>query len=136
MVGVQSDWRRDLKWTVRLNLGRDDADGHFARLGCELQWRQGDHLATAWSSVQRQPRRRQWIDNFVGDGIGGVDYVFARLDQRTWDLTWRSSVLFDRNSSLELYLQPFLTVGDYADARAWRAPTATSSAPTRPTASR
>ena len=49
-------------------------------------------------------------------GIGGVDYVFGELDQMIWDLTLRSSILFNRDNSLQLYLQPFLTCGDYANA--------------------
>ena len=32
-------------------------------------------------------------------------------------MTLRSSYLFDRDNSLELYLQPFLTVGDYSNLR-------------------
>jgi hypothetical protein len=32
-------------------------------------------------------------------------------------LTLRSSILFSRNQSLEIYAQPFITVGDYHEAR-------------------
>ena len=51
-----------------------------------------------------------------------MSFTFGELDQRTWDLTLRSSFLFDRNHSLELYLQPFLTVGDYANLRELASP--------------
>ena len=43
--------------------------------------------------------------------------LFGELDQQVWDLTFRSSVLFNRDQSLQLYVQPFLTQGDYADPR-------------------
>ena len=33
-----------------------------------------------------------------------------------WDLTLRSSILFDRDNSLQLYVQPFLTRGNFANA--------------------
>ena len=46
-----------------------------------------------------------------------MSYAFAPLDQRTWDVTLRSSVLFTRDQSLELYVQPFLTTGSYGEAR-------------------
>ena len=61
----------------------------------------------------------QWIGNVEnpGGGIGGVSYLFAELDQSTWDLTLRSSLLFTRDQSLELYCQPFLTVGSYRNPR-------------------
>ena len=47
----------------------------------------------------------------------GIDYVFAVMDQRTWVLTLRTNYLLDRNRSLQLYVQPFLTRGRYTDAR-------------------
>ena len=61
----------------------------------------------------------QWTGNFdnPGGGIGDVSYTFARLEQRTWDVTVRGSWLFDRDKSLELYVQPFLTYGDFSDLR-------------------
>ena len=59
------------------------------------------------------------MNNFdaPGAGIGGVSYVFGELGQRTVDLTLRTNVLFTRDRSLEIYLQPFLTVGSYSNPR-------------------
>ncbi len=59
------------------------------------------------------------LDNFANPrgGIGGVSYVFAELDRRTVDLTFRANLLFGRNLSLELYTQPYQSVGDYHNAR-------------------
>ena len=50
-------------------------------------------------------------------GIGGKSYVFGRIHQQTVDLTLRSNILFNRKQSLEIYAQPFITVGDYHEAR-------------------
>jgi hypothetical protein len=50
-------------------------------------------------------------------GIGGKSYIFGELDTDTMDITLRSSVLFSRRQSLELYVQPFLVVGDYTKAK-------------------
>jgi Domain of unknown function (DUF5916)/Carbohydrate family 9 binding domain-like len=52
-----------------------------------------------------------------GIGIGGRSYVFGKINQKTVDLTLRSNILFSRTQSLELYAQPFVTVGTYAEAR-------------------
>ncbi|MEZ4652122.1 MAG: DUF5916 domain-containing protein [Candidatus Eisenbacteria bacterium] len=46
-----------------------------------------------------------------------MSYVFGEITQRTVDVTLRTNVLFNRNQSLELYLQPFLAVGDYTRPR-------------------
>ncbi len=49
-------------------------------------------------------------------GIGGVDYVFGKLDQTVSDITLRSNIIFNRDQSLQIYMQPFLTYGSYHDA--------------------
>jgi hypothetical protein len=50
-------------------------------------------------------------------GIGGESYIFGEIDSQTVDVTFRSNFLFSRSQSLELYLQPFLTVGDFTKAK-------------------
>ena len=64
----------------------------------------------------------QHIENFEAQsgGIGGVDYVFGQILQRTVDLTLRTNVLFSRTLSLELYAQPFITTGNYSNPRSLR----------------
>ena len=61
----------------------------------------------------------QWLDNLADPdvGIDGVAYVFGRLEQQIVDATLRASWLFDRDTSLELYLQPYLTTGTFSDPR-------------------
>jgi len=116
---LQTDRRKD--WNIEQEFGwsSSDASSSEFRSKTELNWVQNDRLAHAVSfEFADETRDAQWMGNYgTGAGIGGVSYVFGRIDQRTWNLTWRSSVLFDRDRSLELYLQPYLTVGDYGDAR-------------------
>ena len=68
----------------------------------------------------------QWMGNFAAapdvPEIGGVSYVFGELDNQTIDLTLRSNLLFTRTQSLEVYVQPFISTGIYADPRALAAP--------------
>ncbi|MFH1501585.1 MAG: DUF5916 domain-containing protein [Candidatus Eisenbacteria bacterium] len=61
----------------------------------------------------------QHVENFEnpGGGIGGVSYVFAEMDRRTIDATLRADILFTRNVSLQLYAQPYMTVGEFSNAR-------------------
>ncbi len=122
--GVSSDWRRPL--SVNLNLHRDLSD-HMdgKRLDVGLRWNQNEHFShTVGIGLSHTWNDAQWLWNYVNDGsqpgvngIGGIDYVFAVMDQRTWVLTLRTNYLLDRNRSLQLYVQPFLTRGRYTDAR-------------------
>ena len=49
-------------------------------------------------------------------------YVFAPLDQTTVSLDTRFNITFTPNLSFELYLQPFVSTGDYGTLSEFRAP--------------
>ena len=58
----------------------------------------------------------EWVTNLDDDGDGRDDhYVFGRLTTNTLDLTTRADMTFTPRLSLQLYLQSFVTVGDYED---------------------
>lgn len=89
-------------------------------LALGLEWVESSRLTHHISStIRRGHNEAQWIGNFPTPqgAIGGVSYAFAPLDQRTWDITLRSGLLFTRDQSLELYIQPYLTTGSYGTAR-------------------
>ncbi len=48
----------------------------------------------------------------VDDG-SGTGVIYGEMDSKTLDLTARADILFSPTLSLELYMQPFLTVGDF-----------------------
>ena len=59
-------------------------------------------------------RDAQWVENIDDDGDDTDDhFVYGELRTRTLDLTTRANIIFGRDLSLEIYVQPFLTVGDY-----------------------
>ncbi len=119
-VGFFTDRRRDFSLDVDFTRSADEAGSRYheievqgawvvnSKLTCEIEMTYG------WSHDDAQWVRN--VDN-PGGGIGDVSYTFAELDQRTWDLTLRGSYLFERDHSLELYFQPFLTFGDYGNLR-------------------
>ena len=61
---------------------------------------------------------QQWVDNFVDGGVAA--YTFARLYQATSSVTFRLNYTLTPTLSLESYLQPFLSTGDYTNWRALR----------------
>lgn len=65
----------------------------------------------------------QWIENFDEDADGADDkFVYGELDSQTLDLTTRANILFSRDLSLEVYVQPFISAGRYADFKALERP--------------
>ena len=57
----------------------------------------------------------QWYGNFRD--AAGTHYTFARLGQRTSSVTARVDYTMTPTLSLQVYAQPFITAGDYADHR-------------------
>lgn len=119
-VGIHTDSRKNLRFDVNVDWEGDTEGSHGIEYGMGASWVQNSRMShEAEVEFERGCSDAQWMGNFEtpGGGIGNVSYVFGELEQRTWDLTLRSSVLFDRDKSLEIYLQPFLTVGSYTNPR-------------------
>jgi hypothetical protein len=123
-LGVKSDSRKTLVVSLEGSHFRDtslnqDLNGEITvhwnqsssinhNLELEFHNRQDDtqYLATVVSA-----------DHPGAQGIGGLSYLFGRIHQQTASVTLRTNLLFSRDKSLEIYAQPFITVGDYAEVR-------------------
>ena len=118
--GLQTDSRSALNADFGVSVQSDAEGSRSLSLNSGLSWVQNSRMSHSLSAeYQRRHADAQWIGNVEnpGGGIGGVSYLFAEMDQETVDLTLRSSILFTRDSSLELYLQPYLSVGTHWNAR-------------------
>ena len=120
-VGMQTDWRRPISWEFEAAYVEDGWGGYFAEGEIENTWNIGPRGSISGEiSYWQRSEKSDYIDTIEHDdptlGIGGTSYVFGDLSQQTGAVTLRSNVLFSRSQSLELYLQPFLTVGDYSSA--------------------
>ena len=119
-IGFATDSRKDIAYEISTSHSGNEAGSRGNDIQLECEWVVNSNInlevevSHSWANEDAQ-----WVGNFEnpGGGIGDVSYTFGELKQRTWDVTLRSSFLFDRDKSLELYLQPFLTVGDYSNLR-------------------
>jgi hypothetical protein len=119
-IGIATDSRKNYTISLHAEGGHSEVGSTGLGIATTISWVQSGRLSSDVSgSFHAGHESDQWVGNFdnPGGGIGGVSYVFAELDHRTWDLTLRNSCLFTRDQSLEIYLQPFLTTGDYANPR-------------------
>lgn len=115
----ETDSRKPVYGFAFANLGSNAEDSRWRNLGAGITIRPGTRV-----EIRLRPRLRwrdddaQWVENIDDDGDETDDhFVYARLKSRTLDLTTRASFLFSRDLSLELYLQPFISTGDYRDYR-------------------
>jgi len=124
-MGGTTDWRKSV--SLHLEGSHDWGDEGMRNYGGSghLRWNANQHLSLSIGMGARSNHSEsQWIDNYEHDesqpgvtGIGGVDYVFGTLDQKTYDLTLRANMLINRDQSIQLYAQPFVTTGDYSSPR-------------------
>ncbi len=123
-LGGTTDWRKPASLNLEFYYDHGDKDRKGYGASTYLRWNQSEHLShNIGFSWNESENKDQWITNEANDGtqpgvtgIGGVDYIFGKLDQTTFDITLRTNILFNRDQSLQIYLQPFLTRGNYTNA--------------------
>ena len=71
--------------------------------------------ATVGFNATRNSDNTQWFGNFTD--IAGAHYAFGHLAQRTVALTLQASYAARRNLTIELYAEPFVSSGTYANIR-------------------
>jgi hypothetical protein len=102
----------------------DGGDSRSWRLSMGPNWQPTDRLEFSLRPSYRSTRDfAQWIENADEDGDGADDrYVFGELDNWVLDMTLRAACTFTPRLSLQLYMQPFVTAGDYGAVKALARP--------------
>jgi hypothetical protein len=121
-IGGGTDYRRRFSMSSEVEWWRDVSGTEATDLEADLRWNMSNRLshslALGFNDLHDDSQYIETIEH--GDpslGIGGSSYIYGELDAQTFDVTLRSNFLFSRSQSLELYMQPFLTVGDYTKAK-------------------
>jgi hypothetical protein len=113
---LSGDRRQRLSWTVAASGSmQDQTDGRSMGLEALAEFRASPQMQLSlnpfveWNQVAAQ---------YVGqrsDDAGARHYLFGSLDQTTVGLTARLSYTLTPRLSLQLYGQPFISAGAYAD---------------------
>jgi hypothetical protein len=113
---ISSDSRK--RWGVGFFLfgTHDAADGWGRNMGINLRLQPSGRLqANVRANYTRAEDSAQWIDNTDADGDGEEDHVYGRLRRNVVNISARGTYAFSRDMTLEVFLQPFVAVGDYFD---------------------
>lgn len=110
---VETDQRKALSFYVHPDWrGHDNGRSYVHGLRTGVVWRP---LPSVQVSMEPRYERKvidaQWVDAIAA--TDGVHYVYGELDSRTLDMTTRAEVSFTPGLTLELYLQPFIAIGDF-----------------------
>jgi len=125
-LGMNTDSRGAVQTRVGLNFAEDDGGGWRRGGNANFTLRFRDIYEVALGmSVSRSRTAAQYVTSVVDTAATatyGSRYVFAAIDQTTFDVTNRVSVTFTPDLTFELYLQPFVSSGDYLALKELRAP--------------
>jgi hypothetical protein len=129
---VSSDSRKTWYVTLSASGDRDEEGGWSAETGPELRLQPSDRWQLSLASSYRTADVvAQWIANRDVTGDGRVDHVYGRLRRDVVDVTTRATYGFSRDMTLELFLQPFVAVGDYEDIKRLAQPFSFTFAPAK-----
>jgi hypothetical protein len=117
-LSVSSDSRKKWQVTFGTNGVRDEEGGWDASFNPELRLQASARLQMSLGTSYRAAQNvAQWITNRDVNGDGRTDHVYGTLRRNVLDVTGRATYGFSRDTTLELFLQPFVASGDYTDIR-------------------
>jgi hypothetical protein len=127
-VQIDSDSRKSTTVGAETYVTWDEAGGWTRSANGSIALRPASALRiTLEPGIQKSRDNAQYIttvDDPLAAATYGARYVFARLDQTTLYLDTRVDWTFSPRLSLQLYAQPLIVSGDYADLKELRAPRA------------
>ena len=128
---IESDSRKTWRWGLSGGGNRDEEGGWSERIGSELRLQPSTRLQTSIGVNYNTARDiAQWIASEDTDADGLTDYVYGTLRRNVIDVTLRTTYALHRDLSLQMFLQPFVAVGDYTDIRKLAAPRSFEFTPT------
>ena len=103
----------------------DDEQSYGSNVDLNIRIRLAPNIEfTIGPRYNYEVRDAQWVD-LVEENINGQvkkHYVYGELESQTLDFTTRADISFTPTLSLQLFLQPFLTVGEYTNFKELVAP--------------
>ncbi len=125
-IYLGGDARKIIVPNITLSGGKGDAGNSSSRaisIGSDLRLASRYSMSIA-TSFEDRTDDQQWIGNYGAFRSDTTHYTFARLNQSTIAVTARANWTATPHLSLQLYAQPFVTSGDFANWRQLTAPSA------------
>ena len=123
---LNTDFRKNI--VFHLNAGRESSDsGNGSGSGSlSVEWKPSARVnLSSGPSYSHSINVAQYVetnDDATSTLTYGKRYVFARLDEKQLSLDTRVNVLFTRKVSFQVFMQPLVVVGDYADFKSLSRP--------------
>jgi len=120
---IYTRFSTDSRKVVRLELNPvfawgDNGEYYDYEVDLHLRFRPASNIEfSIGPSYAYRFKAAQWVDQ-VQENLNGQTkkhYVYGELTSRTLDFTTRANISFTPTLSLQFYVQPFITIGDYTN---------------------
>ena len=123
---VNSDSRNRVTLELQGNRAWNSVGGYFSRGEVNVGFKPASNVEIrVGPELSRDRNLAQYVTS-VGDVLAastfGRRYVFATLEQTTLSIDTRINVSFTPRLTLETYVQPYVSVGDYGALKEFRTP--------------
>ncbi len=120
-VGVFSDQRKRVTGSWNTNWSRAaESDSWSLSSSLQLRWRPADRASLSLGPrFGRTVNDAQWVQRVQA---GGDHFVFGRMDQKTLGLTGRLDLTFLPDLTLQVYEEPYVSAGSFAEFKQVRDP--------------
>ncbi|KAA0249201.1 MAG: hypothetical protein EDM75_13475, partial [Chlorobiota bacterium] len=120
-VGFSTDQRNALTVDGDFYYGGDEIGSNYYNVQLGGSWRASEALRiTVYPGYEMNYDKTQWVAN-VDDASAtrtyGTRHVFGYLDQKTLFATIRLDYTFTPTMSLQLFAQPFISIGKYSELK-------------------
>jgi hypothetical protein len=126
--GIDSDRRKLVSVGANVNWDENDAGGWGRSAGLNITYRPSSSVEiSSGPNYQRGHQLAQYVGTFqdlVATPTFGSRYVFSTLEQKEFSLQTRVNYVLSPKMSLQVYLQPLVSVGDYQTFKELAAPRA------------
>jgi hypothetical protein len=125
-AGVQSDSRKRLRLSLDNGYEGNTAGGWNVNSGINVRFIPSSSLEISTGpGLSLTHALAQYVDRItdpVATATYGSRYLFATLDQTQFSLQTRINYVLSPKMSLQVYLQPLVSVGDYQEFKEFAAP--------------
>jgi hypothetical protein len=125
-ANVSTDSRRPIVLNLNPRFQRNAEGGFQSAFNTSLRWKPVSNVSLTFGPSYNLTRGIQQYVTTVEDptatAFSGNRYVFSSLVQKTLSMDTRLAVTFTPNSTLEMYVQPFIASGAYSDFKEFDAP--------------
>lgn len=117
-ANLYSDSRKSIVFDVYYNYNDTKVKSYYNNFGFDVTWNPQSNISLSIGPFyELNLERNQWVDN-ISDNTAVTTYnnryIFAELNQKTYGSSIRLNWTFTPDLSLQIYLQPLVSVGTYS----------------------